>query len=459
MKYFQIFLLVFFACFSVFHLNAQSVGGQTSGAAIYCANDNSGFVNLDAGTYTGSVIRWEFSENGGATWNTLFNIIPSHSYDNLLVTTCFRAIVKNGSFPEAASTMSCIEIYPPSDGGIITGGKISCILPGTGSGVLTLTADTGVVLYWLSSVDAGVSWTQIADTTHTLSYTNTNQNTLYAAVVQSGPTCPADTTDSIDQASFTYDSLSVAGTILVSDTVCLGADGAINLINNVGVVLNWQFSTDAINWLPISNTTALQSYDSLIQTTYYRAMVQNGNCPSDTSLPIAITIVPNPVSAGNDTTIFLGQALQLNGTGNGTALWTPSAGLDSVNIFMPTATPTVTTLYLLTVTDNNSCISTDSILITVDLLEFDGTITNLFTPNGDGINDSWYIKDIEKHSESEVFIYNIYGKLVYTKKGYTNDWQGTYNGAALPDGTYYYVLRFGDNDKVSKGALDILRSK
>jgi gliding motility-associated-like protein len=95
----------------------------------------------------------------------------------------------------------------------------------------------------------------------------------------------------------------------------------------------------------------------------------------------------------------------------------------------------------------------------IDLLEFDGTITNLFTPNGDGINDTWFIKDIGKYPESEVFVYNIYGKLVYTKKGYTNDWQGTYNGADLPDGTYYYVLRFEDNDKISKGSLDILRSK
>lgn len=459
MKSFQIFLLVFIISFTAFNVNAQSVGGNTSGSAIYCAGAGNGFVNLDAGTYTGTVIRWEYDTTGTDTWYTLFNNQPSQSYSGLNVTTCYRAIVQATGFPEDTSTVSCIDIYPPSNGGIITGGKVSCITPGTGSGALTLTADTGAVLYWLTSTDAGINWTQISNTTHTLNYTNTNQNTLYAVVVQSGSTCPVDTTDALGQATFTFDSLSVGGTILSSDTVCPGADGAINLISNVGGVLNWQISTDNINWLPISNTTALQPYDSLLQTTWYKAVTQNGNCPTDTSTSVELTIIPNPVSAGNDTTIFLGQSIQLNGTGNGTALWSPITGLDSITVFNPTATPTATITYLLTVTDNNSCISLDSVLITVDLLEFEGLITNLFTPNGDGINDTWHINDIEKYPENEVFVYNIYGKLVYTKKGYTNDWQGTYNGADLPDGTYYYVLRFEDNDKIAKGAVDILRSK
>ncbi|MCE9539392.1 MAG: gliding motility-associated C-terminal domain-containing protein [Bacteroidetes bacterium] len=457
MKSFSFFLLAFIVWFSVFNANAQSVGGTTSGAAIYCANDNSGFVNLDAGTYTGSIIRWEFSEDGGNTWNTIFNIISSHSYDGLLVSTCFRAIVKDGTFPEAASTMSCIDIYPPSEGGTITGGGIFCIVPGTGAGTLTLTGYSGSILFWQDSIAGAPSWTTIADTNFTLNHANLTQNTFYRAVVRNGSTCPSDTSAF---ASFTFDSLSVAGTIASSDTLCPGINGGnLSLTGNVGGVFNWLSSTDNINWLPISNTTALQPYDSLLQTTWYKAVTQNGNCPTDTSTSVELTIIPNLVSAGNDTTIFLGQTIQLNGTGNGTALWSPIAGLDSITVFNPTATPTATTTYLLTVTDNNSCISKDSVLITVDLLEFEGLITNLFTPNGDGINDTWHIKDIEKYPENEVFVYNIYGKLVYTKKGYTNDWQGTYNGADLPDGTYYYVLRFEDNDKIAKGSLDILRSK
>jgi gliding motility-associated-like protein len=86
-------------------------------------------------------------------------------------------------------------------------------------------------------------------------------------------------------------------------------------------------------------------------------------------------------------------------------------------------------------------------------------ISNLFTPNGDGINDMWYIQDIVNYPENEVFVFNIYGQQVFAKQGYMNDWAGTYNGNALPDGTYYYVLKFSDSEIVVKGSLDILRNK
>ncbi len=456
------FLFSLFILFSVFFpsikTNAQSVGGTTSGGALYCAGDGNGFVNLDAGTFTGSILNWESSTDGGATWTTIFNITASQSYSGLTQTTCYRAIVKDGAFPPDTSTISCINIYAPSVGGVISGAGTFCIVPGSGAGVLSLTASTQDTLYWQYSTNGGVSWTSLPDTGTTINYPNINQNTLYWAIVRNGPAqCISDTSA---QVSFTFDSLSVAGTITSSDTVCPGINsGTINLTGKVGGVLSWLSSTDNSIWVPISNTDTSQAYNGLTQTTFYEVVVQNGACPADTSTSIAITIITNPVSAGNDTVITLGQSVILNGTGNGTALWTPSAGLDSAGIFKPTATPTTTTLYTLTVTDNNSCISVDSVLITIFLLEFDGVITNLFTPNGDGINDMWYIKDIEKYPSNEVFIYNIYGNLVYTKKAYANDWKGTYNGAELPDGTYYYVLRFDETDKITKGAVDILRSK
>lgn len=449
---------VFTALLSSTKATAQSVGGTTSGAAIYCAAANAGFVNLDFGTYTGNIIRWESSINGGISWATIYNITASQSYNSLMQSTCFRAIVQNGVFPPDSSTMSCIDIYAPSIGGAISGGGTFCISPGTGTGVLNLTGNISDTLYWQYSTNGGVSWTSLPGTAASINHPNINQNTIYWAIVKNGTNCPSDTSA---QASFTFDSISVAGNILSSDTVCPGINGStLTLTGNVGTVSGWQSSANnGSTWSPISNTTNSQAYSGLIQTTLYKAIVKNGTCNSDTSGFAAITIVPNPVNAGNDTTIIQGQSVILNGTGNGTALWTPSLGLDSIHIFKPAASPQATTLYLLTVTDNHSCVSTDSVLITVRLLEFSGFVSNLFTPNGDGINDTWFINDIQNYPDNEVFIYNIYGNLVYTKKGYTNDWQGTYNGSELPDGTYFYVLRFVDSGKINKGSVDILRSK
>lgn len=442
-----------------FSANAQSVGGITSGSGIFCAGNGNGFINLDTATKNGTIIRWESSTDGGIIWSPIMNNQASITYIDLLLTTCYRAVVQQTGFPEAVSSESCIDIYPQSVGGTITGDGTFCIDPGTGAGVLNLTGNVSDTLYWQYSTNGGTSWTSLPDTGTALNHANINQNTLYWAIVRSGPAqCTSDTSF---QASFSFDSVTVAGSVISSDTVCPGLNGdTLQLTGNVGNVLGWLTSiNNGSTWSPVTNTTTSQIYDSLLQTTWYKAIVKNGTCTTDTSGFAAITIIPNPVSAGNDTAIFLGQSVQLAGTGNGTALWEPSAGLDSANVFAPTATPAVSTLYMLTVTDNNSCISKDSVLITVNLLEFDGMITNLFTPNGDGINDTWHIQDIEKYPDSEVFIYNIYGNLVYTKKGYTNDWQGTYNGADLPDGTYFYILRFDDTDVISKGSLDILRSK
>jgi gliding motility-associated-like protein len=109
--------------------------------------------------------------------------------------------------------------------------------------------------------------------------------------------------------------------------------------------------------------------------------------------------------------------------------------------------------------DSKNCVNSDTVRITILKVVFDGKISNLFTPNGDGINDTWYLQDIQKFPDNEVIVYNIYGKEVFSKKGYMNDWKGTFNGADLPDGTYYYVLRFDSSDMVLKGSLDILRNK
>lgn len=441
--------------FSYGNAKAQSDGGVTSGATIYCATANSGFVNLDF--YTGAILRWESSIDGEITWIPILNTINQLSYTGLTQTTCFRAIVQAPGFPPDSSTVSCIEIYPPSIGGTINGAGVHCIASGSGIGTLTLTGSFGDVLFWQYSADAGGTWTTVANTTTTLNYSNIFQNRLYRAVVQSGSTCPSDTST---EASFTFDSVTVAGTITGSDTVCSGINDTLTLSGNVGAVLTWLSSIDNGNtWSLVANATTTQLYSNLIQTTWYKALVKNGTCNSDTSGFAAITIVPNPVNAGNDTTIIPGQSVQLNGTGNGTALWSPSTGLDTATIFKPTATPPTSTYYLLTVTDLQSCINKDSVLITVRLLEFGAMVSNLLTPNSDGINDTWVIEDIQKYHDSEVFIYTIYGNLVYEKKGYTNDWQGTYNGSQLPDGTYYYVLRFKDSDVINKGSLDILRGK
>ena len=76
--------------------------------------------------------------------------------------------------------------------------------------------------------------------------------------------------------------------------------------------------------------------------------------------------------------------------------------------------------------------------ISVDTKEITGLkIPNVFTPNGDGKNETFFIERLDLYSENQLTIINRWGSTVYEKKGYLNDW--TANG--LVDGTYFYVIK------------------
>ena len=80
-----------------------------------------------------------------------------------------------------------------------------------------------------------------------------------------------------------------------------------------------------------------------------------------------------------------------------------------------------------------------------------------FTPNGDGANDEWIISEALL-GRAKVEVFNRWGKRVFYSDGYSDPWDGTYNGKPLPVGTYYYVvtLKIGDAEPVT-GTITIMR--
>ena len=450
--------LFVFLCFITLKISAQSVGGVASGAQTYCDTSNSGFVSITG--YTGNVTTWQYSTNGGATWTNNGNAFTSQSYFNLKQSTCYRAIVQNGAFPPDTSTIACVTIYLPSKGGSIIGGGAFCGSSGIGN--LYLTGNIGNVLNWQSSVNNGTTWSTISNTNTVLPHANITQTTIYRAIVQNSSFCLIDTSL---QTSITINPQTVAGTLTTvgTNTVCPAINSSsINLSGNVGNVLYWLLSSDnGLTWSPIANTTNTLTLNGLTQTASFKAVVQSANCNIDSTNAVKITVLPSySVNAGDDVTISQGQSTTLNGSGTGSPLWlSTSSDLSTYTSFNPVATPSITTSYILQVTDANSCVNSDTVLVTVIPLTFNGIITNVFSPNGDGINDTWYIENIKYYPNNEVTIYNIYGNIVFTKQGYNNDWQGTYNDAPLPDGTYFYVIKINKESPSIKGSLDILRNK
>jgi len=68
------------------------------------------------------------------------------------------------------------------------------------------------------------------------------------------------------------------------------------------------------------------------------------------------------------------------------------------------------------------------------------SIPNTFTPNGDGINDTWEIHDLAYYPGSTVNIFNRWGQKIFTSVGYPVPWDGKYDGKMLQSGTYYYII-------------------
>ena len=87
-----------------------------------------------------------------------------------------------------------------------------------------------------------------------------------------------------------------------------------------------------------------------------------------------------------------------------------------------------------------------------------------FSPNGDGINDTFVVDGIESRPNNTLYVYNRWGALVYSKKGYDNSWGGIstnnltiYKNKLLPVGTYFYILKFHDERKNWEGYIYINR--
>ncbi len=107
----------------------------------------------------------------------------------------------------------------------------------------------------------------------------------------------------------------------------------------------------------------------------------------------------------------------------------------------------------------NGCIERTRLFVDVYSTTF---IPTGFTPNGDGINDTWVIPYLANCPNAKVTVFNRWGTLVYENKFeyYSHPWNGTAsNGNALPMGTYYYVIEYKDKEHTptQTGSVSIIR--
>ena len=111
--------------------------------------------------------------------------------------------------------------------------------------------------------------------------------------------------------------------------------------------------------------------------------------------------------------------------------------------------------YSVVVMDNNACTEDTSFVIKTLSAE---CIPNVFTPNGDNMNDTWDLENTFLYFDSEISIYGRYGSLIFQSVGYTASWDGkNENGNDVAEGAYFYHIEIGHDFDPIKGSVTIIR--
>lgn len=220
----------------------------------------------------------------------------------------------------------------------------------------------------------------------------------------------------------------------------------------------------AVRWLSASGVVLSNGNSALVNvfedSTIFIFEGTNGVCVARDTIMISETDGPG-IDAGPDRFIEPGDEVTIGGDPTANAgvdiLWTPNEDISSTSQFNPTVYPLVSTTYYVSGTDDNDCFGIDSVRVTVEKIV---DPVNGFSPNGDGVNDLFFIERIQNYPNAVVQIFNRWGNLIYTSNpGYTNPWDGKYNGNELPIGTYYYVIDLKDDaaKELITGPVSILK--
>ncbi len=217
---------------------------------------------------------------------------------------------------------------------------------------------------------------------------------------------------------------------VTSDTICQGEIANLSVVSSPGTAIFWENGEIS----PSISITTIE--DSLISV--YGEL--NG-CYSDT-LTASITVLPNlniEIEVNGDSLICIGGVVNLTSSEQSGNIWSTGQNTQSITVTEPQ-------IIVLTNTNLNGCGNQDSINILSSgfpCLE----IVDVFSPNGDGINDNWEIPGIEAYPKAEVSIFNRWGQLLFFSIGYATPWNGKFNNEPLPIGDYFYIIDLGNGTK------------
>ena len=252
-------------------------------------------------------------------------------------------------------------------------------------------------------------------------------------------------TDRIEQAITVFDLPELTITAEGKRNLCPGE--TVTLVSNDGF--------DNYTWNTGETTATLVVAEA---GTYSLTVTTNDGCTLTED--IEVRDVPNPealIEASSER-VGLGDTLQLTASGGDTYHWSPATGLSDTTVANPIARPLVTTTYSCVVTTNAGCTVTTEYTVHVDR-SLDVEPQTIFSPNGDGQNDTWLINKMDLYPDCRMTLFNRQGVKVFEQENYTNGnpWGGTSQGQIVPAGVYFYLINCGDEAGQQTGSVTIVR--
>ncbi|BAV04776.1 hypothetical protein FLA_0775 [Filimonas lacunae] len=425
--------------------NASAYIESMSGNRINICQNQATTVKLNAmisaGTEEDPVYQWQTSLDSGQTWQDVTNANSAACTINTTTNTTtgmhlYRlSIAESGNINtpscRAASNIDTLVIYPTP---AITISGTPPVCAGT---ALDIIATGTYPIQWRLPSQQTIA----GSTIHIASATEKDAGKYYA-IATSDKGCTY--TDS--------------GFIAVIYPIPIANAGEnVNICKGSSTLLQGTGGT-IYRWTPV--TALSDSHISTPQaspaatTTYLLTVSNQFNCTDTASVTVSVQSLPT-ANAGEDKWVVYGQSVQLNGSITGTNslfYWTPEIYLNNSHILTPRVSPEHDTTYTLYVSNNCGQASDEVFVKVYRQVE----APNIFSPNGDGIYDTWNIPALTGYPNAEVSVFSRYGMRVFYSKGYHTPWNGSYNNKKVPAGTYYYVIDLKDNSPRLSGSVTVL---
>ena len=238
-----------------------------------------------------------------------------------------------------------------------------------------------------------------------------------------------------------------APSIISRDTICVNSTEPFTAVlaqTDTLIKYQWTFGNGQTGKDSISSATYNTTGNFPITLTTTNKI----GCSANATKTIHVATAPTATPVQNPITLMVGESVPLAMTYTGnltTYTWQPTTRLSCADCPIPTANPQSTTTYKVDVTDVYGCRASSQVTVNVVCINQNYFVPNTFSPNGDGHNETFFVRGTGLFTVRSLTVFNRWGQIVFDKKNVAvNDpasgWNGIFNGQKASPDVYVYIM-------------------